>query len=137
MADIISICDKRDRTKLEKEANLDRRKQRAIEHLFRRSCCAAECEKCGLPVADACSAQGCGKTHDHRVPYRFCDDCKEEFVDYIERLKGRGDRDCYWRNEAWLEVWSTWINHRAALDRHARSKEFARLLQEVKDITSE
>jgi len=137
VADIISICDKRDRTKLQKEAKRDRRKQRAIEHLFRRSCCAAECEKCGLPVAEACSAQGCGKTNDHRVPYRFCDDCKEEFVDYIERLKGRGDRDCYWRNEAWLEVWSTWINHRAALDRHARSKEFTRLLQEVKDITSE
>ena len=73
----------------------------------------------------------------HRVPYQFCDDCTEEFIDYIERLKGRGDPDCYWRNEAWLEIWSTWINHRAALDRHARSKEFARLLQEIKDITSE
>lgn len=137
MADIISICDKRARTTLEKEANLDRRKQRAIEHLFRRSCCAAECEKCGLPVDGACSGQGCGQGHDHRIPYRFCDECKEEFVDYIERLKGRGDPECYWRNEAWLEVWSTWINHRAALDRHTRSKEFARLLQEVKDITSE
>lgn len=137
MADIISICDRRDRTKQEKDALLDRRKQRAVDHLFRRSCCAGACEKCGLPLSGGCSGDGCGKARDHRIPYQFCDDCREEFIDYIERLKGRGDPDCYWRNEAWLEVWSTWINHRAALDRHARSKEFARLLQEVKDMTSD
>ena len=137
VADIISICDKLDRAKFEKDARLDRRKQRAIKHLFQRSCCAVDCEKCGLPVRKACVQEDGGNTQNHRVPYQFCEDCTEEFIDYIERLKGRGNPDCYWRNEAWLEVWSTWINHRAALDRHARSKEFARLLQEVKDITSE
>ena len=137
MADIISICDKLDRAKFEKDVTLGRRKQRAIEHLFQRSCCAVDCEKCGLPVTRACPKDAGDTNRDHRVPYQFCDDCTEEFIDYIERLKGRGDPDCYWRNEAWLEVWSTWINHRAALDRHARSKEFARLLKEVKDITSE
>ena len=132
-----SICERRDRTRQGKDAILDRRKQRAVDHLVRRSCCAVECEKCGLPVTGACAGECGGKKRDHRIPYQFCDDCREEFIDYIERLKGRGDPDCYWRNEAWLEVWSTWINHRAALDRHARSKEFARLLQEIKDITSE
>lgn len=137
MADIISICDRRDRTQQEKEALHNRRKQRAVEHLFRRSCCAVECEKCGLPVADACSGECCDNQSGHRIPYKFCADCREEFIDYIAHLKGQGDPDCYWRNEAWLEVWSTWINHRAALDRHARSKEFARLLREVKDMTSD
>lgn len=135
MADIISICARRDRARQENKTILDRRKQRAVEHLFRRSCCAGECEKCGRPAAGTCAHEGCGKKND-RIPYQFCDDCREEFIDYIERLKGRGAPECYWRNEAWLEAWSTWINHRAALDRHARSKEFARLLQEVKDITS-
>jgi hypothetical protein len=96
-----------------------------------------DCEKCGLPVAETCSGECCGDHREHRIPYKFCDNCRDEFIDYIEHLKGRGDPDCYWRNDAWLEVWSTWINHRAALDRHARSKEFARLLQEVKDMTSD
>lgn len=137
MADIISICDHRDRSKQVKDAQLDKRKQRAVDHIFRRSCCAVECERCGLPITGTCTQGCCGQPSDHRIPYKFCEDCREEFIDYIERLKGRGDPDCYWRNEAWLEIWSTWINHRAALDRHARSKEFARLLQEVKDITSE
>lgn len=135
VTNIISICDKLDRAKLKKAAFLDKRRQRAVEHVFQRSCCAVECEKCGRPTPGACSKKGCSQQDDQRVPYHFCEDCKEEFSDYIERLKGRGDPDCYWRNEAWLEVWSTWINHRAALDRHARSKEFARLLQEVKDST--
>ena len=42
MADIISICGKRDRAKLDKEAVLSRRKQRAIENLVKRSCCATQ-----------------------------------------------------------------------------------------------
>jgi hypothetical protein len=137
VADIISICDKLDRARLEENARFDKRKRQAVEHLFQRSCCSVECEKCGRPVTSGCQQGGCETKRNHRVPYHFCDACTEEFIDYIERLKGRGDPDCYWRNEAWLEVWSTWINHRAALDRHARSKEFTRLLQEVKDITSE
>jgi len=137
VADIISICDKLDRAKMGQNIRLDIRKKRAVEHLFQHSCCSIECEKCGRPVTNACAQGDCEKKQAHRVPYQFCETCTEEFIDYIERLKGRGDTDCYWRNEAWLEVWSTWINHRAALDRHARSKEFARLLQEVKDITSE
>ncbi len=137
MAEIISICDKLDRAKLEKDTRLDRRKQRAVERLFQRTCYSVDCEKCGLPVDDVCSDKGCTQKGTHRIPYQFCDACTEEFIDYIERLKGRGDPACYWRNEAWLEVWSTWINHRAAMDRHVRSKEFARLLQEVKDTTSD
>ena len=132
MADIISICDKRDRAKLEREATLSRRKQRAVAHLFKRSCCAAACEKCGVPVAGACSGQGCGKMHEHRVPYQFCDDCTEEFIDYIERLKGRGDADCFWHNSEWLDLWQRWIEYQGALDRYMKSKEFVKLLNELK-----
>ncbi len=71
------------------------------------------------------------------MPYRFCDDCAEEFTDYIERLQGRGDSSLYWRDEAWMEVWATWINHRAALDRHFRSQGFARLLEDLKNTPSD
>ncbi|MBL0713516.1 MAG: hypothetical protein JJV98_07415 [Desulfosarcina sp.] len=117
-------------------ASLDRRKRKAAQQLYQCAGCAAVCERCGAPIASGCPCET-GQIRDRRIPYRFCDDCAEEFVDYIERLQGRGLDALYWRNEAWLEVWSTWINHRAALDRHFRSKDFARLLTELKNTPSE
>jgi hypothetical protein len=70
-----------------------------------------------------------------RVPYRFCASCSEEYIDYIERLKGGGDSECYWRNDEWLESWRRWIDYQGALDRFIRSKEFSRLLKELEETT--
>jgi hypothetical protein len=134
VADIISICDKLAEVQHKQSAERDKRKRLAVQQMFQCSCCGAVCERCGAQTAPGgrCVTP-VGGAH---IPYRFCPDCAEEFRDYIERLKGRGDPELYWRNEAWLEVWSTWINHRAALDRLFRSKEFARLLKEFKDTPS-
>lgn len=71
------------------------------------------------------------------MPYRFCGACAEEYIDYIERLKGEGDPNCYWRNEAWLEIWTAWIHYRAAMDRHFKSKEFLQLIKELKPSPSD
>jgi hypothetical protein len=117
-------------------ASRDKRKRLAVQQMYQCAGCAAVCERCSAPVAAGCNCEADQK-HERRIPYRFCDDCAEEFVDYIERLQGRGDKDLYWRNEAWMEVWATWINHRAALDRHFRSEGFARLLEDLKNTPSD
>ena len=136
MADIISICDKLAQAKDRQSAARDKRKRLAVQQMYQRAGCAAVCERCGAPAATGCSCQS-SEVQDRRIPYRFCEDCAEEFVDYIERMQGRGDESLYWRDEAWMEVWATWINHRAALDRHFRSKGFARLIEEIKNTPSD
>ena len=70
---------------------------------------------------------------DPRIPYRFCESCSEEYIDYIERLKGKGDSDCYWHNDDWLEIWKRWIDYQGVIDRYLKSKEFIQLVQELKD----
>ncbi len=136
MADIISICDKLAQAKDKQSAFRDKRKRRAVQQMYQCAGCAAVCERCGAPTAAGCSCES-GEGQDRHIPYRFCPDCAEEFIDYIDRLQGRGDESLYWRNEAWMEVWATWINHRAALDRHFRSKDFFRLLEELKNTPSD
>ncbi len=136
MADIISICDKLAQVRDRQSASRDKRKRLAVQQMYQCAGCSAVCERCSAPVTTGCSCET-GKDRDPRIPYRFCEDCAEEFVDYIDRLQGRGDDTLYWRNDAWMEIWATWINHRAALDRHFRSKEFARLLEELKTTPSD
>jgi hypothetical protein len=53
-------------------------------------------------------------------------------VDYIEALKGVKDSDNYWHNDTWMKVWATWIAHQGAIDSYLKSKEFERLLDELK-----
>ncbi|CAB5164794.1 hypothetical protein D3OALGA1CA_5303 [Olavius algarvensis associated proteobacterium Delta 3] len=70
-----------------------------------------------------------------RIPYRFCSVCSEEYIDYIEYLKGRIDSDRYWHNETWVEAWGKWIDYQSTIDRYIKSKEFVQLLDELKSTT--
>jgi hypothetical protein len=69
-----------------------------------------------------------------KIPYRFCEACAEEYQDYIQYLQGRGNPNCYWQNEAWTAIWKAWIEYQGANDRYAQSKEFKRLVQELRDL---
>ncbi len=131
MAEIIHMNQKRPLSQEAKAAIQKKRKILAVQKVFRCTRCQLKCEKCGTqidlrPDQDAQDLQ-------LRVPYRFCASCSEEYTDYIERLKGRGDAECYWRNTDWLESWRRWIDYQGALDRFMRSKEFAKLLKEVQE----
>jgi hypothetical protein len=131
VADVISINSKLNHSK-RKQAEIDRmRKILAVQKIFQCTQCAMKREKCGTQIAHPPPISG-DTPRQRRIPYRFCESCTEEYVDYIERMKGGGDPDCYWRNEDWLAVWKTWIDYQGARDRYVKSKGFARLLQELK-----
>ena len=136
MTNIISFKDKKDLAK-EKKASLKRkRKVLAVRKVFQCSQCAFKCEKCGTQITTDSS----GPAEYHRklnVPYNFCEACAEEYSDYIERLKGAGDPDCYWHNEAWLDAWKRWIDYQSSVDRYVKSKEFIQLINELKQTRHE
>jgi hypothetical protein len=135
MADIISLNEKIQLSKEKTAGMMFRRKLLAVQKLMQCSQCSIKCEKCGTQiVAQTCPAeterQKAGM--NLRVPYRFCESCSEEYIDYIERLKGSGDKECYWRNEHWLEAWRKWTDYRSAVDSYTKTKEFLQLLHELK-----
>jgi hypothetical protein len=131
VADIIPINNKLDLANEKKADLIRKRKISAVQKVLQCTHCAFKCEKCGTQIERETEAQIEPK-RDLRVPYNFCDACKLEYIDYIERLKGEGDPDSYWHNEAWIDAWKMWIDYQSSVDRYLKSKEFKQLLQEFK-----
>jgi hypothetical protein len=136
LADIIPIDNKLDLANEKKAAIIRKRKISAVQKVLQCTHCALKCEKCGTQIEHETDLQK-EPTRDLRVPYNFCDACKQEYIDYIARLKGGGDPDCYWHNDAWIDAWKTWIDYQSSVDRYLKSKEFNRLLQEFKQTGPE
>ncbi len=136
VADIISLDKKLDLAKDKKTALIRRRKVLAVQKVFQCTHCSLKCEKCGIQIEHV---PGAGEKYHRnlRVPYNFCKGCSEEYIEYIERLKGRGDSDCYWHNEAWIDAWTKWIEYQSSVDRYIKSKEFKQLLDELKQVRPE
>lgn len=131
MADIIQIDPKIQDAREKKEAQIKKQKQAAVRNMLLRAKREFRCERCFQEI-ELQELSDRSEQEKLRVPYLFCEICAEEYIDYIERLKGKGDPECYWRSDVWLEVWKRWIDYKGTLDRYLRSKEFRKLLEELK-----
>ena len=136
MADIISIDDKRKAAQDQGAIQLRHRKIFAVRQAMQCTQCQLKCEKCGVHI-EAAPGDILHGHHSLRVPYRFCTFCAQDYVDYIERLQGRGDKECYWQNAAWRDAWARWISYQGALDSFVKSPEFVRLVAEVHSVPPE
>ena len=135
MAEIISLDAKLQDAITKKHELTRRRKLQAVKKVFQCTHCSFKCEKCGTQISETESRSD--PAHKLRVPYRFCDSCTEEYVDYIERLQGGGDADCYWHNNEWADTWQKWIDYQSAIDRYTKSKDFLDLIKELKQTRPE
>jgi hypothetical protein len=136
MAEIISIDEKRLFSDKEKVLRLRKRKLLAVRKLIQCTHCQLKCEKCGS-IIEREEGRLNGIINRVRVPYRFCDNCSEEYVDFVGRLSGNGDPDYFWHNESWLKSWQAWIDYKGALDEHVKSKEFRKLLKDLEESDSQ
>ena len=132
MANIIELDKKLKHTKEKKAEIIRKRKILAVQKIFQCMHCAFKCEKCGTQIQPDEHRQQ-RSISDLRVPYRFCESCAEEYIDFIERLKGKGNSEYYWHNEIWIEMWRKWIDYQGAIDTYLKSKEFKQLLAELKE----
>ena len=132
MTKIIQLDDKLQHSKEKRAEIIRKRKILAVQKIFQCIHCVFKCEKCGTQIGfeheTAVKISG-----DPKVPYRFCESCSEEYVDYMDRLQGKGNPEYYWHNEAWLKVWHTWIDYKGVIDGYLKSKEFKKLLEELKE----
>lgn len=133
MANVISIDKKLKLSGDRKQQILRKRKVLAVRQMLQCTRCAVKCERCGANISQSQQHKTLNMTSGH-LPYRFCENCCDEYLDYIERLKGKGDTDCYWHNADWLEGWRLWIDYQATIDRYVKSKEFKQLIEEFKQF---
>ncbi len=132
MTNIIQLDKKLKHTKEKKAEIIKKRKILAVQKVFQCMQCVFKCEKCGTQIQPDEQRQQRAITA-LKIPYRFCESCTEEYADYIERLKGRGDSEYYWHNEIWIELWEKWIDYQGVINSYLKSKEFRQLLDELKD----
>ncbi|MGQ9857971.1 MAG: hypothetical protein ACUVS3_04680 [Thermodesulfobacteriota bacterium] len=127
MAEVIDLKAKKKRDQ-DKKAALERaRKMEAVLQMFQCSRCSVKCMKCGSQLQMS-PPQESGPG----LAYRFCESCKEEYLEFLERLHGRGDPTFYWYNREWMDVWKAWMHYQDALGRYQLSEEFRRLIDEIK-----
>jgi len=131
MAEIIAIDKKRKIKDQEQSGMIRMHKIMAVRKVFHCTHCASKCEKCGSQLGTA-PVNELKTQQNTPTPYNFCESCSEEYRDYIARLQGNGNPAYYWHNDAWLDIWQKWIHYQHAIDTFLKSKEFTRLLQELK-----
>ena len=127
MGRVISLDKKRECAQSKQDAHVRQQKLLAVRKIFRCTHCMSKCDKCGIQI----TADNRPQVPAYRLPYTFCESCADEYVDYIETLKGMGNDALYWHNDAWMKVWATWIEHHGAIDSYMKSKEFEQLLAEL------
>ena len=98
MAEIISLNDKLKLSKDKKDAIARKQKIQAVQKVFQCTQCAFKWERCGQQIRPDPSKDKKGELQFVKVPYYFCESCEEEYLDYINRLKGKGDENYYWHN---------------------------------------
>lgn len=132
MANIISLNGRIQQKQAVEQTQMVRRKALALRQAFRCRRCSNICEKCGLEI-DENELLKTRPDHDHEVaiPYRFCESCTEEYLDFIHRLQGKDKVQYYWRNDEWLETWRRWIDYQASMDRYVKTKAFVQLVDEM------
>ena len=135
-ADVISIDEKLQIAKGKKTELIRKRKLLAVKKVFQCTQCSFKCEKCGTQISVEKQVEEKQELYV-RIPYRFCGSCSEEYTEFIERLQGRGDPDSYWHNHDWADAWKKWIDYQGAIDRYTKSKEFLKLLKELKQTRPE
>lgn len=127
MGTLISLDQKRKTEQDRHKADLLKKKQMAARKFFQCIRCSVKCEKCGIGIAPD-NHPPAGSV---RLPYWFCASCAEEYGDYIDILKGIKKDDHYWYTDAWMKVWSSWIQHRGAIDSYLQSSAFKQLMDEL------
>ncbi len=130
MAEILEFGRKVQDLKSIKDSSLRQKKLEALKKVFQCAQCMVKCAKCGSQIeAQRRDAQR------FAAPYSFCRNCREEYEEYQQRIRGEepGPR-YYWHNDQWLDVWRSWLDHQQSLDRYKHSKEFLQLIEEAEGL---
>lgn len=116
--------------KKRKKEDLERRRNkiRSLRRSVQCSCCRMRCAMCGFQAG----TRGAAAEENTMISLGFalCEDCREEYEDFLSVYKDGESSDIQWHNEEWIEMWSSWLRYRTALNAFIHSAEFKSMLLE-------
>jgi hypothetical protein len=125
MAEVIEL---QPREALERKRHRESARRRAAAVASALACglCPRRCAHCGQTIEEQ-------RPSPPEAPYPFCVECLEEYQAFRRREEGRATPEAFWHNDAWTEMWRSWLAHMKASDRFRGSAAFLRLMEEHRD----
>jgi transcription elongation factor Elf1 len=118
MDKVVNIEERIEGQKQKKQLERHRGKIEAIQKLIQCTSCHMRCAMCGHHLKDA-------------FAFAFCENCRDEFDDFLSISKGEKPPDVFWHNKEWIDMLSAWLNYRQAVNGFMNSPEFRLLLEEL------
>jgi hypothetical protein len=128
MADIIPLEERLKKHKAKEVSKEKKRKLDTFRMTMQCTACHLKCAKCGSQLERLEP-----RTLSEDVPIRLCSACWEEYHLYQILISGQATAPGkeYYHNEAWVEIWRSWLEYQKNLQRYRASREFIKLLDEL------
>ena len=130
MSNIINIDDKLEEKKRKEQVEYYQEKIDSILRTVQCSSCHLKCAMCGYHIDDLeCGCSQSEYFHD----FILCEECRDEFEDYLDSSRVQGSREFMWHNDEWKKLWASWLQFQKAIKEFRNSAEFRQLMEEVED----
>ena len=63
--------------------------------------------------------------------YVFCDNCDNEYKNFLALCHGEGHDQEPWHNREWKNMWAAWLRYQKAMKGFKSSPEFQDLMEEL------
>lgn len=124
MDNILNIEDLLQTRRRRRELESKTRRIQALRNLVQCTSCRFRCAMCGCRIGSddmqPASFQG--------LDFVLCENCKTDFDDYKAVVEKKRLPDCFWHNDEWVALWSSWIRYQRAMRSFMNSEEFKQLM---------
>ena len=128
MSNVIKIDDKLREKKRKKQAEDYQERVDTILRTVQCSSCHLKCAMCGYHLKSA--ECGCSQGPSF-YEFILCEDCRNEFEDYLALTNAGGNGKNLWQNREWMELWASWIKFQRSIKEFRNSAEFRMLMEEM------
>jgi len=124
MDNILNIEDLLQTKRRRRELETKTRKVQALRKLVQCASCRFRCAMCGSRL----DGDEMRPTSFEDLDFILCENCQTDFDDFRAMMQKEGPPDCFWHNEEWMTLWSSWIGYQRSIRSFMNSEEFKQLM---------
>lgn len=127
MKKILNISDRLEDKKLRHQLQAYRERSESVQRAVQCSSCHFKCAMCGyhLNTTKTSCPTGVGSPE-----FNLCENCRSEFEDFLNAVKGKEGSNIFWHNSEWINLWSAWLEYQHAIRKFRDSDEFIKLTRD-------
>lgn len=127
MEKVVSITERIESKKQKHELIRYHGKIAAIKKVTQCSSCYLKCMMCGQYLDEG----NYNPDNEIENEYVFCDNCDNEYKNFLALCHGEGHDQEPWHNREWKNMWAAWLRYQKAMKGFKSSPEFQDLMEEL------